>query len=104
MSVFSTFSSDVQNQTDLRNQITKAMRRPEPVCVEELLKQATLSETTNNRIATHAKSLTQYLRKHRHLKGVETLVQEFSLSSAEGTALMCLAEALLRIPDNATQR
>ncbi|MCT6880188.1 MAG: trifunctional transcriptional regulator/proline dehydrogenase/L-glutamate gamma-semialdehyde dehydrogenase [Commensalibacter sp.] len=103
MSVFSTFSSDVQNQTDLRNQITKAMRRPEPVCVEELLKQATLSETTNNRIATHAKSLTQYLRKHRHLKGVETLVQEFSLSSAEGTALMCLAEALLRIPDNATR-
>lgn len=26
-------------------------------------------------------------------------MQEFSLSSEEGVALMCLAEALLRIPD-----
>ncbi len=30
-------------------------------------------------------------------------MQEFSLSSAEGVALMCLAEALLRIPDTATR-
>jgi proline dehydrogenase len=30
------------------------------------------------------------------------LLQEFSLSSQEGVALMCLAEALLRIPDAAT--
>lgn len=31
------------------------------------------------------------------------LLQEFSLSSQEGVALMCLAEALLRIPDKATR-
>ena len=30
-------------------------------------------------------------------------MHEFSLSSEEGVALMCLAEALLRIPDNATR-
>ena len=30
-------------------------------------------------------------------------MQEFSLSSEEGVALMCLAEALLRIPDSATR-
>ena len=35
--------------------------------------------------------------------GVEGLIHEFSLSSQEGVALMCLAEALLRIPDRATR-
>jgi RHH-type proline utilization regulon transcriptional repressor/proline dehydrogenase/delta 1-pyrroline-5-carboxylate dehydrogenase len=34
---------------------------------------------------------------------VEALMREFSLSSQEGVALMCLAEALLRIPDSATR-
>lgn len=34
---------------------------------------------------------------------VQGLLQEFSLSSQEGVALMCLAEALLRIPDKATR-
>jgi RHH-type proline utilization regulon transcriptional repressor/proline dehydrogenase/delta 1-pyrroline-5-carboxylate dehydrogenase len=31
--------------------------------------------------------------------GIETLLQEYELTTAEGIALMCLAEALLRIPD-----
>src|SRR5205085_11000209 len=35
--------------------------------------------------------------------GVEGLIQEYSLSSQEGVALMCLAEALLRIPDRGTR-
>ncbi len=34
---------------------------------------------------------------------VQGLLQEFTLSSQEGVALMCLAEALLRIPDAATR-
>ena len=34
--------------------------------------------------------------------GVDALMQEFSLSSEEGRALMCLAEALLRVPDSAS--
>jgi RHH-type proline utilization regulon transcriptional repressor/proline dehydrogenase/delta 1-pyrroline-5-carboxylate dehydrogenase len=34
---------------------------------------------------------------------VQGLLQEFALSSQEGVALMCLAEALLRIPDAATR-
>ena len=35
--------------------------------------------------------------------GVGGLIHEYSLASEEGVALMCLAEALLRIPDNATR-
>ncbi len=34
---------------------------------------------------------------------VQGLMREYSLSSQEGVALMCLAEALLRIPDAATR-
>ncbi|MGB3290509.1 MAG: trifunctional transcriptional regulator/proline dehydrogenase/L-glutamate gamma-semialdehyde dehydrogenase, partial [Burkholderiaceae bacterium] len=45
----------------------------------------------------------QALRGRGQGGGVEGLIQEFSLSSQEGVALMCLAEALLRIPDRATR-
>ena len=34
---------------------------------------------------------------------IEDLLQEYSLSDADGVTLMCLAEALLRIPDEATK-
>src|SRR6202040_2920993 len=34
---------------------------------------------------------------------VQGLMREYALSSQEGVALMCLAEALLRIPDAATR-
>ncbi len=51
--------------------------------------------------------LARRLRKHGHGGGqrglMQGLLQEFSLSSNEGVALMCLAEALLRIPDRATR-
>src|SRR3546814_4079429 len=48
-------------------------------------------------------TLFRSLRGKRKGGGVESLIQEFSLSSQEGVALMCLAEALLRIPDRATR-
>lgn len=103
MSVFSQFDDILNSQSSLRDKITQATRIPETQCVQTLIQQATLPDAVNKQIATHAKALTQYLRNHRNLKGVETLVQEFSLSSAEGVALMCLAEALLRIPDQETR-
>src|SRR5690606_7235295 len=53
--------------------------------------------------AATARALIMALREKQPIGGVEGLVQEYSLSSEEGVALMCLAEALLRIPDNATR-
>lgn len=103
MSIFSQFDDILNSQSSLRDKITQATRIPETQCVQTLIQQATLPDAMNKQITTHAKALTQYLRNHRNLKGVETLVQEFSLSSAEGVALMCLAEALLRIPDQETR-
>src|SRR5262249_30503838 len=43
------------------------------------------------------------LREKTPSGGVEGLIHEYSLSSQEGVALMCLAEALLRIPDGETR-
>ena len=50
-----------------------------------------------------ALDLVTTLRATQKGTGVEGLVQDYALSSEEGVALMCLAEALLRIPDNATR-
>jgi RHH-type proline utilization regulon transcriptional repressor/proline dehydrogenase/delta 1-pyrroline-5-carboxylate dehydrogenase len=50
-----------------------------------------------------ARRLVEAVRaKRSHASGVDALMHEFSLSSQEGIALMCLAEALLRIPDEET--
>ncbi|EWM47961.1 proline dehydrogenase and proline oxidase delta-1-pyrroline-5-carboxylate dehydrogenase protein [Bordetella holmesii 70147] len=98
---FYEFGQDVQPQSVLRAAITSAYRRPEPECVPLLLGQARMPHL--EKIHTMAARLVQTLRDKRTGGGVEGLIQEFSLSSQEGVALMCLAEALLRIPDRATR-
>jgi hypothetical protein len=47
----------------------------------------------------HRPQADQALRAKHKGSGCRGLVHEYSLSSQEGVALMCLAEALLRIPD-----
>jgi RHH-type proline utilization regulon transcriptional repressor/proline dehydrogenase/delta 1-pyrroline-5-carboxylate dehydrogenase len=98
---FFEFGQDVQSQSVLRAAITAAYRRPEPECVPLLLGQARMPNP--EKIHALAARLVKALREKRTGGGVEGLIQEFSLSSQEGVALMCLAEALLRIPDRATR-
>jgi RHH-type proline utilization regulon transcriptional repressor/proline dehydrogenase/delta 1-pyrroline-5-carboxylate dehydrogenase len=98
---FFEFGQDVQSQSVLRAAITAAYRRPEPECVPLLLGQARMPNP--EKIHATAAGLVKSLREKRGGGGVEGLIQEFSLSSQEGVALMCLAEALLRIPDRATR-
>jgi len=93
----------VQPQSPLRAAITAAYRRPEPACIPPLLTAATLPEAQAARVKILAESLVRKLRDKKRRGGVENLLQEYSLSSQEGVALMCLAEALLRIPDAATR-
>ena len=100
---FARFAPPIREQSALRQAITAACRRPEPECVPPLLEAAELPPPAKEAIATTARKLVEALRA-RHEGGlVEGLVHEYSLSSQEGVALMCLAEALLRIPDNATR-
>jgi RHH-type transcriptional regulator, proline utilization regulon repressor / proline dehydrogenase / delta 1-pyrroline-5-carboxylate dehydrogenase len=101
--VFAAFRSEVLSQTPLRSAITAAYRVPEPQCVPPLLELATANADEANRIRTLAHSLVAKLRAKTRSSGVEGLIHEYSLSSQEGVALMCLAEALLRIPDAATR-
>jgi RHH-type proline utilization regulon transcriptional repressor/proline dehydrogenase/delta 1-pyrroline-5-carboxylate dehydrogenase len=100
---FLEFAQSVQPQTVLRAAVTAAYRRPEEECVPVLLAAAALPQAANARAEALATRLVEALRAKRRGGGVEGLIHAFSLSSQEGVALMCLAEALLRIPDRATR-
>src|SRR6185437_14363080 len=87
----------------LRDAITSAYRRPEPECVPPLVEAAGLPAETMVRATALARQLTERLREKGPSRGVGGMIHEYSLSSEEGVALMCLAEALLRIPDAGTR-
>ena len=104
---FLDFAEQIQPQSVLRAAITAATRRPEPETVPVLLEQARMPEPMAQAARQLALKLADQLRRTKSVGGragvVQGLLQEFSLSSQEGVALMCLAEALLRIPDKATR-
>ena len=101
---FLDWAQNVLPQTDLRAAITAAWHRPEPECLPLLVQLAHVTDSIKRAsIEEVATRLVEGLRANKDSGGVEALVQEFSLSSQEGVALMCMAEALLRIPDNATR-
>jgi RHH-type proline utilization regulon transcriptional repressor/proline dehydrogenase/delta 1-pyrroline-5-carboxylate dehydrogenase len=100
---FSALADALRPQTPLRAAITAACRRDERDCVLTLLDKAALPPPEAGRAEATARRLVTALRAKTRSGGVEGLIHEYSLSSQEGVALMCLAEALLRIPDNATR-
>jgi RHH-type proline utilization regulon transcriptional repressor/proline dehydrogenase/delta 1-pyrroline-5-carboxylate dehydrogenase len=100
---FAAFAAGVQPQTALRAAIDSACRRAEPDCVAALLDAASLAPPQAPAAARLARSLVEALRARKTAGGVEGLIHEYGLSTPEGVALMCLAEALLRIPDAATR-
>ncbi|MFG1296727.1 bifunctional proline dehydrogenase/L-glutamate gamma-semialdehyde dehydrogenase PutA [Xanthobacter variabilis] len=100
---FSHFADPVPERSDLRRVITAATRRLEAQCLGPLLQAASLPAGMRADITGTARRLVEALRAKGRGSVVEQLMQEFALSSAEGVALMCLAEALLRIPDAATR-
>jgi RHH-type proline utilization regulon transcriptional repressor/proline dehydrogenase/delta 1-pyrroline-5-carboxylate dehydrogenase len=87
-------------QTPLRAAITAAYRRDETTAVEWLLAQGAAASGDAYMLAHRLVSAVR--EKRTRSSGVDALMHEFSLSSEEGVALMCLAEALLRIPDSDT--
>ncbi|GAB3430205.1 trifunctional transcriptional regulator/proline dehydrogenase/L-glutamate gamma-semialdehyde dehydrogenase [Massilia solisilvae] len=89
-----------REQSVLRAAITAAYRRDEAEAVEWLLAQGARPSSDAYMLAHRLVSSVR--EKRTRASGVDALMHEFSLSSEEGVALMCLAEALLRIPDTAT--
>ena len=100
---FHAFAQSIQQQTPLRAAVTAAWRRPETECLPPLIEQAKLSPAQTERARALAARLVERLREKTPSGGVEGLIHEYALSSQEGVALMCLAEALLRIPDDDTR-
>ena len=91
-------------QTALRDAVTNAYRLDEELAVTSLASTLAFDNEAQERIEALATNLITKVRADRSKSsGVDALMHEFSLSSEEGVALMCLAEALLRIPDNATR-
>jgi RHH-type proline utilization regulon transcriptional repressor/proline dehydrogenase/delta 1-pyrroline-5-carboxylate dehydrogenase len=89
-----------REQAPLRAAITAAYRRDETSAVEWLLAQGA-GVNADARMLAH-RLVSAVREKRTRSSGVDALMHEFSLSSEEGVALMCLAEALLRIPDAET--
>ncbi|MBV9814073.1 MAG: proline dehydrogenase family protein, partial [Acetobacteraceae bacterium] len=100
---FAAFDAEVPSRSALRSAITAAARRPEPECLPQLVQLATMPPEVAPRVQRTARHLVARLRAKADASGVEGLIREYDLSSQEGVALMCLAEALLRIPDDATR-
>jgi RHH-type proline utilization regulon transcriptional repressor/proline dehydrogenase/delta 1-pyrroline-5-carboxylate dehydrogenase len=71
--------------------------------VPELLSVLRLADEDRAAVDTAATDLVRRVRKRAEDQGaMEAFMREYDLSSEEGVVLMCLAEALLRIPDNDT--
>ena len=104
---FTDFADALSGPTLLRAQITSACRTPEPDALPPLLEAARLDGDAATAAHTLAHRIATQLRNRKNATGraglVQGLLQEYALSSQEGVALMCLAEALLRIPDAATR-
>jgi RHH-type proline utilization regulon transcriptional repressor/proline dehydrogenase/delta 1-pyrroline-5-carboxylate dehydrogenase len=87
----------------LRQRITAATLRDEAEHVEELLAAARLPEAEQAAVQATAVALVQRTRvRAADPAMVEAFMREYDLSSEEGVLLMCVAEALLRIPDQGT--
>lgn len=91
------------NQTSLRNKIRHATHQDEHQAVTQLLHSNPLSGATRDTILQESRDLVTQCRADKSSNGIlDAFLLEFGLSNAEGVALMCLAEALLRVPDALT--
>ena len=95
--------SSMSNLDALMTRMNDAYHLDENASVKEYLDGINLTPDANTRIKTLAKKFVQTVRANRkRFGGLDSFLQEFGLTTKEGIALMCLAEALLRIPDTAT--
>ena len=70
--------------------------------VDALIPKARLSETERQRTEAVARDLVQKVRAGRRRGGLDAFLHQYALTTEEGVVLMCLAEALLRVPDAET--
>jgi RHH-type proline utilization regulon transcriptional repressor/proline dehydrogenase/delta 1-pyrroline-5-carboxylate dehydrogenase len=81
-----------------RSELRRAYRPDEELVVAERIGQARLDETSLAEATATARALVKGVRSHKP-SGIDAFLHAYDLGSDEGIAMMCLAEALLRIPD-----
>ncbi|MGB3738687.1 MAG: proline dehydrogenase family protein, partial [Pontixanthobacter sp.] len=84
-----------------RTTLRHAYRAEENACVAERMEQAAPLSAVHDAATALAETLITDARK-RKASGIDAFLQQFGLDTEEGIALMCLAEALLRVPDSGT--
>lgn len=97
------YQQAMPKRDELRAAMDAAYRMDENQCVDFLLEQAALRADVSARIKERAKQLVTHVREAQiGGSSIDSFMYEYDLSSEEGIALMCLAEALLRVPDKKT--
>ncbi|OHU89264.1 MULTISPECIES: bifunctional proline dehydrogenase/L-glutamate gamma-semialdehyde dehydrogenase PutA [Pseudoalteromonas] len=98
------YNGDLTTSCPIRQKIRDFYRIDENEVIDHILPLAEVGVTARSRAWERARQLVLNIRKDQDgQNGVDALLNEFSLSTEEGVVLMCLAEALLRVPDKETQ-
>jgi RHH-type transcriptional regulator, proline utilization regulon repressor / proline dehydrogenase / delta 1-pyrroline-5-carboxylate dehydrogenase len=95
---------NIECPNGLRESINKVYRADELTLMTQLCDVASLTPEQLRITKKQATVLVKWVRSQRKKSsGIDSFLSEYSLQSDEGIALMCLAEALLRVPDKATR-
>jgi len=98
------FNGNLVTNDLIRQQIRDFYRIDEDQAIDHILPLAEVSMGARSRAWERARKMVLQIRNDQDgNSGIDALLNEYSLSSAEGIVLMCLAEALLRVPDKTTQ-
>jgi RHH-type proline utilization regulon transcriptional repressor/proline dehydrogenase/delta 1-pyrroline-5-carboxylate dehydrogenase len=98
------FNNSNISDSPIRQKIRDFYRIDESVAVEHILPLADVNDDAASRAWVKAHKISLKIRRDESGNGaVDALLAEYTLSSEEGVVLMCLAEALLRVPDKHTQ-
>lgn len=87
---------------DSRQAIRDYYLADEHKVIHEMIAGAQLTQAERDAISARAAELVRNVRKNAKSTIMEKFLAEYGLTTKEGVALMCLAEALLRVPDNTT--
>ena len=98
------YSGSLASNNATRQKIREFYRIDEDMAVDHILPFAEVNVSARSRAWDRARKMVLQIRQDQSGNGaIDALLNEYSLSSEEGVVLMCLAEALLRVPDKHTQ-
>ncbi|MDO6611342.1 bifunctional proline dehydrogenase/L-glutamate gamma-semialdehyde dehydrogenase PutA [Shewanella sp. 1_MG-2023] len=98
------FEGKLISDCPIRQKIRDFYRIDENIAVDHILPLAEINVSARSKAWERARQMVLKIRQDQSGNGaIDALLNEYSLSSEEGVVLMCLAEALLRVPDKHTQ-